>query len=114
MSIDPKLLVSNFPIIMGSLGLLIAGKTIMVAVDIMTPQLSSLLFLMVGILMALTPCLAAGGHFIASNFDHHDVRSLLPDESEIIAQLLSERLILFVALDVNRYEVIYFLHDLSI
>lgn len=31
MSIDPKLLVSNFPVIMGSLGLLISGKTIMVA-----------------------------------------------------------------------------------
>ncbi|KAJ0797603.1 putative regulator of K+ conductance, cation/H+ exchanger, NAD(P)-binding domain superfamily [Helianthus annuus] len=155
MSIDPKLLVSNFPVIMGSLGLLIAGKTIMVAVvgrlfgvslistirtglllapggefafvafgeavnqGIMTPQLSSLLFLVVGISMALTPWLAAGGQFIASNFDQHDVRSLLPDESEtddlqdhiiicgfgrvgqIIAQLLSERLIPFVALDVN-------------
>lgn len=31
MSIDPKLLVSNFPVIMGSLGLLIVGKTILVA-----------------------------------------------------------------------------------
>ncbi|KAI7736541.1 hypothetical protein M8C21_020615 [Ambrosia artemisiifolia] len=86
---------------------------------IMTPQLSSLLFLVVGISMALTPWLAAGGQFIASNFDQHDVRSLLPDESEtddlqdhiiicgfgrvgqIIAQLLSERLIPFVALDVR-------------
>ncbi|KAJ0566127.1 putative cation/H+ exchanger, sodium/solute symporter superfamily [Helianthus annuus] len=32
MSIDPKLLVSNFPVIMGSLGLLIVGKTALVAV----------------------------------------------------------------------------------
>ncbi|GKD38091.1 hypothetical protein Tco_1258298 [Tanacetum coccineum] len=31
MSIDPKLLVSNFPVIMGSLGLLTLGKTILVA-----------------------------------------------------------------------------------
>lgn len=31
MSIDPKLLVSNFPVISGSLGLLIGGKTILVA-----------------------------------------------------------------------------------
>ncbi|XP_071697736.1 K(+) efflux antiporter 2, chloroplastic-like [Rutidosis leptorrhynchoides] len=155
MSIDPKLLVSNFPVIMGSLGLLIVGKTIMVAAvgrlfgvslisairvglllapggefafvafgeavnqGIMTPQLSSLLFLVVGISMALTPWLAAGGQLIASRFEQHDVRSLLPDESEtddlqdhiiicgfgrvgqIIAQLLSERLIPFVALDVR-------------
>ncbi|KAK9076414.1 hypothetical protein SSX86_004748 [Deinandra increscens subsp. villosa] len=155
MSIDPKLLVSNFPVIMGSLGLLIAGKTIMVAAvgrifgvslisairvglllapggefafvafgdavnqGIMTPQLSSLLFLVVGISMALTPWLAAGGQLIASRFKQHDVRSLLPDESEtddlqghiiicgfgrvgqIIAQLLSESLIPFVALDVR-------------
>ncbi|XP_076893322.1 K(+) efflux antiporter 2, chloroplastic-like [Bidens hawaiensis] len=155
MSIDPKLLVSNFPVIMGSLGVLIAGKTILVAVvgrlfgvslisairvglllapggefafvafgeavnqGIMTPQLSSLLFLVVGISMALTPWLAAGGQLIASRFEQHDVRSLLPNESEtddlqdhiiicgfgrvgqIIAQLLSERLIPFVALDVK-------------
>lgn len=31
MSIDPKLLVSNFPVVMGSLGLLICGKTILVS-----------------------------------------------------------------------------------
>ncbi|GAV76468.1 Na_H_Exchanger domain-containing protein/TrkA_N domain-containing protein [Cephalotus follicularis] len=155
MSIDPKLLLSNFPVIMGSLGLLIVGKTILVALvgrlfgislisairvglllapggefafvafgeavnqGIMSPQLSSLLFLVVGITMALTPWLAAGGQLIASRFEQHDVRSLLPDESEtddlqghiiicgfgrvgqIIAQLLSERLIPFVALDVR-------------
>eukprot|EP00257_Ricinus_communis_P024278 XP_015584444.1 K(+) efflux antiporter 2, chloroplastic [Ricinus communis] len=155
MSIDPKLLISNFPVIMGTLGLLIGGKTLLVALvgrlfgisiisairvglllapggefafvafgeavnqGIMSPQLSSLLFLVVGISMALTPWLAAGGQLIASRFEQHDVRSLLPVESEtddlqdhiiicgfgrvgqIIAQLLSERLIPFVALDVR-------------
>ncbi|XVF33367.1 hypothetical protein REPUB_Repub17cG0162500 [Reevesia pubescens] len=155
MSIDPKLLVSNFPVIVGALGLLIGGKTILVAFvgrlfgisiisairvglllapggefafvafgeavnqGIMSFQLSSLLFLVVGISMALTPWLAAGGQLIASRFELHDVRSLLPVESEtddlqdhiilcgfgrvgqIIAQLLSERLIPFVALDVR-------------
>ncbi|KAL8114201.1 hypothetical protein AgCh_021166 [Apium graveolens] len=155
MSIDPKLLLSNFPVIMGTLGLLIGGKTLLVALigkvfgvsiisairvglllapggefafvafgeavnqGIMSSQLSSLLYLVVGISMALTPWLAAGGQLIASRFEQHDVRSLLPVESEtddlqdhiilcgfgrvgqIIAQLLSERLIPFVALDVR-------------
>ncbi|CAH9098113.1 unnamed protein product [Cuscuta epithymum] len=155
MSIDPKLLVSNFPAIMGSIGLLIGGKTMLVALigrffgisivsairvglllapggefafvafgeavnqGIMSPQLSSLLFLVVGISMAITPWLAAGGQLIASRFELQDVRSLLPVEAEtddlqdhiiicgygrvgqIIAQLLSERLIPFVALDVR-------------
>ncbi|KAL2330334.1 hypothetical protein Fmac_017915 [Flemingia macrophylla] len=155
MSIDPKLLVSNFPVIAGTLGLLICGKTILVSLlgrmfgislisairvglllapggefafvafgeavnqGIMSPQLSSLLFLVVGISMAITPWLAAGGQLIASRFEQNDVRSLLPVESEtddlqdhiiicgfgrvgqIIAQLLSERLIPFVALDVR-------------
>ncbi|XP_010273118.1 PREDICTED: K(+) efflux antiporter 2, chloroplastic-like [Nelumbo nucifera] len=155
MSIDPKLLVSNFPVILGTLGLLISGKAILVALvgrlfgisiiaairvglllapggefafvafgeavnqGILSSQLSSLLFLVVGISMALTPWLAAGGQLIASQFEQHDVRSLLPVESEtddlqdhiiicgfgrvgqIIAQLLSERLIPFVALDVR-------------
>ncbi|CAN6462403.1 unnamed protein product [Victoria cruziana] len=136
MSIDPKLLISNFPVIIGILALLICGKTILVALvgrafgisniaairvglllapggefafvafgeavnqGILASQLSSLLFLVVGISMALTPWLAAGGQLIASKFEQHDVRSLLPVESEIIAQLLSERLIPFVALDV--------------
>ncbi|GMI99037.1 K+ efflux antiporter 2 [Hibiscus trionum] len=155
MSIDPKLLVSNFPVVAGTLGLLLGGKTVLVAVigklfgisiisairvglllapggefafvafgeavnqGIMSSQLSSLLFLVVGISMALTPWLAAGGQLIASRFELQDVRSLLPVESEtddlqdhiiicgfgrvgqIIAQLLSERLIPFVALDVR-------------
>ncbi|XP_022862483.1 K(+) efflux antiporter 2, chloroplastic-like isoform X1 [Olea europaea var. sylvestris] len=161
MSIEPKLLVTNFPVVMGSLSLLIVGKTILVALigrlfgisivsairvglllapggefafvafgeavnqGIMSSQLSSLLFLVVGISMALTPYLAAGGQLIASRFELHDVRSLLPVESEtddlqdhiiicgfgrvgqIIAQLLSERLIPFVALDVRRYKIIH-------
>ncbi|GFP93020.1 k(+) efflux antiporter 2 chloroplastic [Phtheirospermum japonicum] len=155
MSIDPKLLLSNFPVISGTLVLLLAGKTVLIALvgrlfgismvsalrvglllapggefafvafgeavnqGIMTSQLSSLLFLVVGLSMALTPYLAAGGQLIASRFELHDVRSLLPVESEtddlqdhiiicgfgrvgqIIAQLLSERLIPFVALDVR-------------
>ncbi|KAG9139784.1 hypothetical protein Leryth_023278 [Lithospermum erythrorhizon] len=161
MSIDPKLLLSNFPVIMGSLGALIGGKTLLVALigktfgvsiisairvglllapggefafvafgeavnqGIMSSQTSSLLFLVVGISMALTPYLAAGGHLIASRFELHDVRSLLPVESEtddlqdhiiicgfgrvgqIIAQLLSERLIPFVALDVRSDRVAF-------
>ncbi|CAN1157466.1 K(+) efflux antiporter 2, chloroplastic [Linum perenne] len=155
MSIDPKLLLSNFPVIMGTLGLLIGWKTLLVTIvgkvfgvslisairvglllapggefafvafgeavsqGIMSPQLSSLLFLVVGISMAITPWLAAGGQLIASRFELQDVRSLLPVESEtddlqdhiiicgfgrvgqIIAQLLSERLIPFVAIDVG-------------
>ncbi|XP_010940451.1 K(+) efflux antiporter 2, chloroplastic [Elaeis guineensis] len=155
MSIDPKLLISNFSVILGTLSLLIAGKAILVAFvgrifgissiaairvglllapggefafvafgeavnqGILSSQLSSLLFLVVGISMALTPWLAAGGQFLASRFEQRDVRRLLPAESEtddlqghiiicgfgrvgqIVAQLLSERLIPFVALDVR-------------
>ncbi|KAF3335267.1 K(+) efflux antiporter 2 [Carex littledalei] len=161
MSIDPKLLFSNFPVVLGSLGLLIAGKTILVLIvgklfgissiaairvglmlapggefafvafgeavnqGLLSSQLSSLLFLVVGISMALTPYLAAGGQLLASTFEQHDVRSLLPAESEtddlqdhiiicgfgrvgqIIAQLLSERLIPFVALDVSSDRVAF-------
>ncbi|PKA58022.1 K(+) efflux antiporter 2, chloroplastic [Apostasia shenzhenica] len=161
MSIDPKLLLSNFPVIAGTLSLLIVGKGVVVAIlgrcfglstiaavrvglllapggefafvafgeavnqGIMSLQLSSLLFLVVGISMALTPWLAAGGQLLASRFEQHDVRSLLPVESEtddlqdhiiicgfgrvgqIIAQLLSERLIPFVALDVRSDRVAF-------
>lgn len=39
----------------------------------MTPQLSSLLFLEVGISMALTPWLAAAGELLAFRFEQHDV-----------------------------------------
>ncbi|KAF5953334.1 hypothetical protein HYC85_006190 [Camellia sinensis] len=87
---------------------------------IMSSQMSSLLFLVVGVSMALTPWLAAGGQLLASHFELQGVRSWLPVESEtddlqdhiiicgfgrvrqIITQLLSERLIPFVALDVRR------------
>eukprot|EP00246_Nothoceros_aenigmaticus_P004078 TRINITY_DN1541_c0_g1_i4.p1 TRINITY_DN1541_c0_g1~~TRINITY_DN1541_c0_g1_i4.p1 ORF type:complete len:375 (+),score=78.86 TRINITY_DN1541_c0_g1_i4:1074-2198(+) len=90
---------------------------------IMSQQLSSLLFLVVGLSMALTPWLAAGGQLIASRFEQQDVRSLLPAENEtddlqdhiiicgfgrvgqIIGQLLAERLIPFVALDVRSERV---------
>ncbi|KAK1261095.1 hypothetical protein QJS04_geneDACA001932 [Acorus gramineus] len=118
MSIDPKLLMSNFPVVLGTLSVLIAGKTLIVALvgrifgvssiaairvglllapggefafvafgeatnqGIMSSQLSSLLFLVVGLSMALTPYIAAGGQLLASRFEQHDVRSLLPVESE--------------------------------
>ncbi|CAL5382968.1 unnamed protein product [Camellia sinensis] len=90
---------------------------------IMSSQMSSLLFLVVGVSMALTPWLAAGGQLLASHFELQGVRSLLPVESEtddlqdhiiiygfgrvgqIITQLLSERLIPFVALDVRSDQV---------
>ena len=49
----------------------------------MSSQMSSLLFLVVGISMALTPWLAEGGQLLASRFELHDVRSLLPVESEV-------------------------------
>lgn len=49
----------------------------------MSSQLSSLMFLVVGVSMAITPWLAAGGQMIASRFEQHDVRSLLPVESEV-------------------------------
>lgn len=62
---------------------------------IMSSQLSSLLFLVVGISMALTPWLAAGGQLIASRFEQHDVRSLLPAESEV--KFLYENSLLLVA-----------------
>lgn len=49
----------------------------------MSGELTSLLFLVVGLSMAITPWLAAGGQLIASRFDQQDVRSLLPAESEV-------------------------------
>lgn len=52
----------------------------------MSSQLSSLLFLVVGLSMAITPWLAAGGQLIASRFELHDVRNLLPVESEVSCQ----------------------------
>jgi hypothetical protein len=38
--------------------------------------------------MAMTPYLAAGGQFLASKFEQHDVRSLLPVESEVYSFFL--------------------------
>lgn len=90
---------------------------------IMTSSMSSLLYLVVGLSMALTPWLGALGQVISSQFEQQDVRSLLPAETEtddlqdhiilcgfgrvgqIIAQLLSDRLIPFVALDVRSERV---------
>ncbi|KAK9901467.1 hypothetical protein M0R45_002098 [Rubus argutus] len=136
MSIDPKLLLSNFPIIVGSLGLLLGGKSLLVALigklsgisiisairvglllapggefafvafgeavnqGIMSPQLSSLLFLVVGISMALTPWLAAGGQ-VRQMIYKIIIICGFGRVGQIIAQLLSERLIPFVALDVR-------------
>ncbi|MCO5572408.1 hypothetical protein L7F22_026162 [Adiantum nelumboides] len=91
--------------------------------QIMTSSMSSLLYLVVGLSMALTPWLGALGQVISSQFEQQDVRSLLPAETEtddlqdhiilcgfgrvgqIIAQLLSDRLIPFVALDVRSERV---------
>lgn len=53
---------------------------------ILSSKSSSLLFLVVGLSMALTPWLAAGGQFLASRFEQNDVRSLLPVESEVRLQ----------------------------
>ncbi|XP_051124534.1 K(+) efflux antiporter 2, chloroplastic [Andrographis paniculata] len=109
MSINPKLLLLNFPFITGTIGLLIAAKTMLVvfagrlfglsmisalqaglllapggefafvafgeAVNqgIISSKLSSLLFVAVGISMAITPWLAAGGQYIASLLELQDV-----------------------------------------
>ncbi|GJP56746.1 hypothetical protein CLOM_g15798 [Closterium sp. NIES-68] len=159
MSIDPKLLVARFPLIVASIAALIIGKTALITAigrsfglstiaamrtglllapggefafvafgeavqkGIMPAQLSSLLFLIVGISMAITPWLAGFGQLLAARFDQQDVRSLEPQETEtddlqghiiicgfgrvgqIIGQLLSERLIPFVALDVRTERV---------
>lgn len=57
MSIDPKLLVSNFPVISGTLGLLIAGKTLLVALVGKLFGISTVSAIRVGLL------LAPGGEF---------------------------------------------------
>ena len=49
----------------------------------MTSSMSSLLFLIVGLSMALTPWLGALGQFMASRFQQQDVLSLLPAETEV-------------------------------
>ena len=57
MSIDPKLLVSNFPVIMGALGLLICGKTILVCLMCRMFGICLISAIRVGLL------LAPGGEF---------------------------------------------------
>lgn len=57
--------------------------SLVVLQGIMSSQLSSLLFLVVGLSMAITPWLAAGGQLLASRFEQQDVRSLLPAECEV-------------------------------
>ncbi|KAM3359971.1 K(+) efflux antiporter 1, chloroplastic-like [Capsicum galapagoense] len=57
MSIDPKLLLSNFPVFMSSLGLLLVGKTILVALVHKLFGISTVSTIRVGIL------LAPGGEF---------------------------------------------------
>jgi len=57
MSIDPKLLVSNFPVITGTLGLLILGKTLLVSLIGRAFGISLISAIRVGLL------LAPGGEF---------------------------------------------------
>ena len=57
MSIDPKLLVSNFPAITGTLGLLIFGKTLLVSLIGRAFGISLITSIRVGLL------LAPGGEF---------------------------------------------------
>lgn len=86
---------------------------------ILPAALVSKLFLIVALSMALTPFLAEFGAMLAKQFESSDVKALQPSEGQveelrghvviagfgrvgqIIAQLLSERLIPFVALDVR-------------
>lgn len=57
MSIDPKLLLANFPVIMGTLGLLLVGKTILVVIIGKLFGISIISAVRVGLL------LAPGGEF---------------------------------------------------
>ena len=57
MSIDPKLLISNFPVVMGTLGLLIVGKTMLLALVGRIFGLSLISAIRTGLL------LAPGGEF---------------------------------------------------
>ncbi|KAK9806323.1 hypothetical protein WJX72_010305 [[Myrmecia] bisecta] len=86
---------------------------------ILPAELVSQLFLVVALSMAITPFLAELGSKLGKMFEKSDMKALQPNEGEveelrdhviiagfgrvgqIIAQLLSERLIPFVALDVN-------------
>jgi hypothetical protein len=64
------------------------AKYLMMRQGIMTTQMSSFLFLVVGLSMAITPWLAAGGQLLASRFEQQDVRSLLPAENEVVSQCI--------------------------
>lgn len=87
--------------------------------NILPAELVRILFLVVALSMALTPFLAEFGQKLSKTFDKGDMKALQPTESEsgelqnhviiagfgrvgqIIGQLLSERLIPFVALDTD-------------
>jgi hypothetical protein len=64
------------------------AKYLMMWQGIMTTQMSSFLFLVVGLSMAITPWLAAGGQLLASRFEQQDVRSLLPAENEVVSRCI--------------------------
>lgn len=72
MSIEPKLLFSNFPVIMGALGLLIVGKTMVVTFVGRLFGLSTISAIRTGLL------LAPGGEFAFVAFGEavNQVRSL--------------------------------------
>jgi len=72
MSIDPKLLLSNFPVIMGTLGVLIVGKTMLVTLVGRLFGLSMISAIRTGLL------LAPGGEFAFVAFGEavNQVRSL--------------------------------------
>ena len=89
------------------------------AKNIVNAALCSRMYLVVALGMALTPLLAHIGHELGTRFENKDVLNLQPTEGEVddlrghvivagfgrvgqmICQLLSERLIPFVALDVR-------------
>jgi Kef-type K+ transport system membrane component KefB len=90
-----------------------------VAKGVLPVALTSELYLTVALSMALVPYLAALGGTLGKMFERSDMKALYPQESEtnemrnhviiagygrvgqIIAQMLSEQLIPFVALDVR-------------
>jgi len=91
--------------------------------NILPAELVRILFLVVALSMALTPFLAEFGQKLSKTFDKGDMKALQPTEKQsgelqdhviiagfgrvgqIIAQLLSERLIPFVALDTSTERV---------
>ncbi|XP_074326182.1 K(+) efflux antiporter 1, chloroplastic-like isoform X2 [Apium graveolens] len=83
MSIDPKLLLSNFPVIMGTLGLLIGGKTLLVAIIGKLFGISIISAIRVGLL------LAPGGEFAFVAFGEAVNQCLLGTGSKIGSQMHS-------------------------